>query len=111
MALQKQRELKNGIIVNYHRVVSINKITNSKNIYEIASYISQKQRQIEEEYQNLQKKSSEELTIDEKEKLDKGINVFIETQFLDKEYNESIDIKNVYNYLKTTEEFKNAEDV
>ena len=40
MALKKEIELENGIIVNYHRIVSINKITNDCNIIEVASYTS-----------------------------------------------------------------------
>ena len=43
MALKKQVELYNGIITNYHRIVSINKITNNCNIIEVASYISEQQ--------------------------------------------------------------------
>ena len=44
MAFKKEIELENGIIVNYHRIVSINKITNSSNIIELASYISEKKK-------------------------------------------------------------------
>ena len=35
MALKKEIELDNGIILNYHRITSINKITNEDN-YEFA---------------------------------------------------------------------------
>ena len=49
MALNKKIELKNGVIVNYHRIVSINKITNNANIIEIASYTSKEKRDEEKE--------------------------------------------------------------
>ena len=91
MALSKQIELENGIITNYHRVVSINKITNSSTLIEVASYISKEKR--DEEKENLTS------------------NVFINTNYLSKEYDGEENIEDIYNYLKTTEEFSGAEDI
>ena len=98
MALQKKIELKSGIVVNYHRIVSINKITNNTTLIEIASYINSEKRKEEEDYYN----STEE---------NKTMNVFINTTFINKEYAEDETIKDLYDYLKTTELFKDAEDV
>lgn len=95
MALKKEIVLNNGVIVNYHRIVSINKITNLGNIIEIASYTSEPKR--EEEKQALLE--------------NKKMNVYIETQFLNKEYNSNETIDDVYNYLKTLEKFKDAENI
>ena len=39
MALIKEIVLDNGTTLNYHRIVSLNKIVNKSNIIEIASYI------------------------------------------------------------------------
>lgn len=94
MALLKKIELNNGIIVNYHRIVSVNKITNNSTIIEIASYINEVKRQEE-----IEKKAN-------KEQMD----IFIETTFLNKEYNEQENIQDLYEYLKTTEKFKDAEN-
>ena len=98
MALKKQVELYNGIITNYHRIVSINKITNNCNIIEVASYTSEKQREKEKEYYN----STNE---------NKSMNIFIETSFVQKEYSENETIEECYKYLKTLEQFKEARDV
>jgi len=98
MALKKQIELDNGITVNYHRIVSINKITNNCNIVEISSYTSEKQREKEIEYY----KSEDE---------DKTMNVFIDTTYVNMEYNENITIEEIYKYLKTLDKFKDAEDI
>lgn len=98
MALQKEITLNNGIKVNYHRIVSINKITNNSTIIEVASYINKSERQKEIDYYN----STEE---------EKSMNVFIETNYIEKEYNETDTIEDLYLYLKTTEQFKNAIDV
>lgn len=97
MALKKTIILNNGIPVNYHRVVSINKITNNCNIIEVASYISEEKRQEEIDYYN----STDE---------NKSMNVFIDTNYINKEYDENETIQDVYDYLKTTEKFKDAED-
>lgn len=98
MALKKKIELENGIIVNYHRIVSINKVTNNCNIIEVASYTSEKQRDKEKEYY----KSIEK---------DKRMNVFIETEYIQKEYSENETIEECYEYLKKIDKFKDAEDV
>lgn len=98
MALQKQIVLDNGIVTNYHRIVSINKITNNSTIVEVASYISKDERQKEIEYY----KSKEE---------DKSMNVFINTTYMNVDYEENKNIQDLYNYIKTTEIFKDAEDI
>lgn len=101
MALNKEIELENGIILNYHRIVSINKITNNCNIIEVASYASKKQREKEKEYYE-QAKSNDYI--------DASMNVFIETTYINKEYSEKETIEECYDFLKTTEEFKDAEN-
>ena len=98
MALKKQIELNNGIITNYHRIVSINKITNNCNIIEVASYISEQQREKEKEYYNDADGN-------------KSMNIFIETNFIQKEYSENETIEDCYKYLKKTEDFKDATDI
>lgn len=98
MALKKEIELDNGIILNYHRITSINKITNNCNVVEISSYTSEKQREKEIEYY----KSEDE---------DKTMNVFIDTTYVNMEYNENITIEEIYEYLKTLDKFKDAEDI
>ena len=94
MALIKSIELENGMIVTYHRIVSINKITNKNLIIEVGSYINKMKRQ-------------EEI---EKEKTGEQMHVYIDTTYINKEYNENENIKDLYEYLKTTDKFENAED-
>lgn len=95
MALLKEIELPSGVIVNYHRIVNISKITNNKVIVEVSSYTSQKKR--EEEIEKLAARE--------------GMNIFIETDFIDTKYDEDKTIKDYYEYLKTTEKYSGAEDV
>lgn len=100
MALQKEIELENGIVVNYHRIVSITKITNQLNSIEVASYISAKKR--EEEQQAL------EIGIENGEAIE--TNIFIDTTYINKDYDETETIEDAYDYLKTLDKFKKAKD-
>ncbi len=113
MALQKSIELENGVVLNYHRITTFNKITNIINIIEVSSYTNKAQRDKEQEYILAQTKSAnnEELTEREQYLIENGINVFIETDYINIPYNESMTIEEAYEYLKTTEKYKEAEDV
>ena len=94
MALIKEIELKNGVKVNYHRIVSVNNITNHVSIIEVASYTSKEKRE------------------QEKEAFEKGkfIDAFKETKFIEKEYEEDLNVVSAYEYLKTLPEFSGCTD-
>ena len=98
MALQKQIKLDNGITTNYHRIVSINKITNNSIIIEVGSYISKEKRE-------------EEIAYYENTDPEKSMNVFIDTTYITADYDENKTIQDLYEYLKTTNKFKDAEDI
>lgn len=94
MALIKEIELENGVKVNYHRIVSVNNITNHVSIIEVASYTSKEKRE------------------QEKEAFEKGkfIDAFKETKFIEKEYEEDLNVVSAYEYLKTLPEFSGCTD-
>lgn len=94
MALIKEIELNNGVKVNYHRIVSVNNVTNHASIIEIASYTSKEKREQEKE------------AFERKEFID----VFKETQFIEKEYEEDLNVVSAYEYLKTLPEFSGCTD-
>lgn len=94
MGLKKLIELDNGVTTNYHRIVSINNITNISTIIEVASYTSEEKR--EEEKQAIENATS--------------MNVFINTQYINKDYTDSVSAEQAYEYLKTLDMFKNAEN-
>lgn len=95
MALSKAIELDNGVILNYHRIVTITKITNHSTVLEIAGYTSQTKR--EQEIQQFE--NGEEIT------------VYIDTTFMSVDYDEKTTIKDWYDYLKTTAKYIDADDV
>lgn len=113
MALQKRIKKDNGIILNYHRIVALNKITNVLNAIEVNSYINETQRAKEQRYQELQRKNAngEELTDEEREELQKGIDVLVEADYISTDYDADMTIEQAYEYLKTLDKYKNSKDV
>lgn len=96
MALKKEIILDNGITLNYHRVISINNITNQISMIEVASYINEAQRQKEIDWYKATVKGD--------------MNVYIQSNTYEKEYDKNLNVDNAYDYLKTLEQFKDAED-
>lgn len=94
MGLKKEITLSNGVSVSYHRIVSINNITNVSTIIEVGSYTSEEKR--EEEKVAIQNAQS--------------IDVFIDTEYINKDYTENMTIEQAYDYLKTLDKFKSSED-
>lgn len=94
MALIKSITLENGITVNYHRVVSVNNITNHSSIIEVASYTSKEKRQ--EEKSALENNES--------------MNVFIHSEYISVDYSPLMNVNSAYEYLKNINKFKNSED-
>ena len=94
MAILKEIELPSGVTVNYHRVVSVNNITNHASIIEVASYTSKAKRE------------------EEKTALENGedMNVFIETEYIGTPYNENMNVAAAYEYIKNTEKYANSSD-
>ena len=96
MALKKDIVLDNGIILNYHRVTSVNNITNSSSIIEVSSYINEEQREKERLWYEGDCQGS--------------FNVLINAKFYLTEYNKNLNVDSAYEYLKTLEIFEGAED-
>ena len=94
MALLKKIELDSGIILNYHRIVTITKVTNHATIIEVAGYTSKEKRELE--IQQLSEGSA--------------ITAYIDTSFISVGYDEGATIKDWYAYLKTTEKYNGAQD-
>ena len=94
MALIKEIELPSGVKVNYHRVVSVNNVTNHASIIEIASYTDKSKRA--EEIEALANNAD--------------TNVFIYSEYLEIPYNSELNVNSAYGYLKTLEKYSDATD-
>ena len=97
MALKKDIKLDNGIILTYHRVVSVNSIVNRQSMIEVGSYLNKEEREKEREWYN--SGSADRL------------NVYIGTKYYIKDYDKELNVDNAYEYLKTLDDFADAEDV
>lgn len=93
MALKKEIETSKGIITNYHRIMSINNITNKETQIIVYSYANEEKRLEEENAE-----PEEEI-----------FNV-ISSEMITKEYEEDFDVVKGYEYLKTLDKYKEAED-
>ena len=87
MALKKNITLDNGVVLQYHRIISLHKITNEVDVIEVGSYISQDKREEEPEK-----------------------DVCVRRKNYDMEYDEESTIADAYDYLKTLDEYEDAED-
>lgn len=97
MALYKEKTLDNGIILTYHRVVSVNSITNLQSMIEVGSYLNKEQREKEREWYETGGEDR--------------LNVYISTTYYTKEYDKDLNVDTAYEYLKTLEDFADAEDI
>ena len=96
MALLKAITLDNGVTTKYHRIVSMNVIVNNQIIIEVASYTDVTKREEEKEYYQNEETES--------------MNVYIETEYINIDYDEDMSIKKAYEYLKTLEKYEDAKD-
>lgn len=101
MALNKKIELTSGIVTNYHRIASMNIITNQQNIIEVDSYTSKEKREVE--------KTALEQSQEKRETV--PFNVFIDATYITCPYNQTMTIKSAYDYLKTLPEYEGAKDI
>lgn len=97
MALLKKIPLESGIEVSYHRVASVCSITNVVCRIEISSYASRAKRHEEKIALASVGKSADH-------------DVFIETEFIDVPYDQSITVSTAYEYVKTLPKYKGAID-
>ena len=113
MGLLKKVILKNGITLKYHRISCIMNRTNVESLIEITSYLDQTKRNDEIKYNDIQTKNNTEIELADIEKsvLNNGLDLYTNVQCIQLGYDETLDVKKAYNYLKTLDDFKNAEDI
>lgn len=94
MGLQLAKEI-GGIPLNYHRVASVNIITNQVNLIEVQSYVSKAKR--DEEKQALENR--------------RGMDVFIHANTYSAPYDQTMTVDSAYEYIKALDDFSGATDV
>ena len=101
MSLEKEITLPNGVTLYYWRIVSLTTVVNQQSIIEVAGYISKDMRDAE----------SAALAEARETGNYPETNVYIETQFVNVEYDPEMSVVKAYEMLKGTEEFDGATDV
>lgn len=91
MALKKAITQDDGVVTSYHRILYLTITPNRQNSIAIASYVDEESRDAEK---------------DDANKYPYKIGVTYETS-----YDQEMTIEGAYEYLKTLEEFKEAEDI
>lgn len=100
MALKKDITLDNGVTLSYHRIVSVNCITNQQNIVEVCSYISADAREKEKEAAAAMVDGT----------ATEPANIYTSTQYFTCTYDQTMTVDSAYAYLKTLDDFKEAAD-
>ena len=101
MGLINNETLPNGVGLEYWRIVSLTIITNEQCVIEVAGYTSKEKRDEEQEAIAHARETGEWPELD----------VFIETKFINIEYDPDLSVNKAYELLKGMEEFSGATDV
>lgn len=96
MALKKAIIQDNGIVTEYHRIFDIENIINDRTRIKVYSYINQAEREKEKRNPKYSPR---------------GNYIYIVKSIENLDYDDSLTIDKAYEYLKTTEKYKGAEDV
>lgn len=132
MAVQKSIELESGVTVSYHRIVSVNAITNVQSAIEVASYTSESKRAEEKDYLEAVKQRSETVkavlaqhaaAVEEAVETGESVpapelpeevppcSVFISTEYVAVEYGKSMGIAEAYSRIKSLPKYEGSEDL
>lgn len=95
MAIEKEVTRHNGLTFNYHRVVSVNGVSNRESIIEVASYLNKLER------------NKEAAAIQNGVPMD----VIVSTQYVTAPYDPNMGITGAYQYIKGIEPFTDPHDV
>ncbi len=122
MAISKAMTQSNGIALNYHRIVSVNTVTNVQTSIEVQSYISEEARLTEKQwYENMRRynelsKQDVSLLTDEDRAFVEGfeikpLDVYIQSSFHVMGYDPYMNVNGGYDYLKSLPEYEGCMDV
>lgn len=111
MAISKKITLANGVAVNYHRVVSVNTITNHANVIELASYTSKTKRTEEKAALEAGRAAAAAEGGDAPNAGAVEHDVFIQTSYFNADYDQGMTIVDAYEWVKALPEFEGAADV
>ena len=98
MAIRKAVSMKNGLVLNYHRIAMINIEPNQRITILVHSYLDEPARNYEKSYANGEINGE-------------PIFPYVDSEYIQIEYDEDMSIKKAYEVLKNMPKFKEAEDI
>ena len=98
MALKKAITKSNGVEVSYHRIAMVKIDTNQQVTILLYSYINEEDRNYEKRYAAGEIEGEPTFP-------------YIDAEYISLDYDENMNIKNAYEWLKTQPAFEGAEDV
>lgn len=98
MALKKKIVKQNGVELDYHRIAMVKIDTNQKSTILLYSYINEEGRNYEKRY------AAGEI-------VGEPSFPYVDAEYISLNYDENMNIKNAYEWLKTQPQFEGAEDV
>ena len=98
MALKKSIIKPNGVEVNYHRIAMVKIDTNQGVTILLYSYLNEEGRNYEKRYAAGEIQGEPTFP-------------YVDAEYISVDYDESMNIKNAYEWLKTQPAFEGAEDV
>lgn len=98
MAIYKQLIANNGVPVAYHRIALLSIDVNNQNTVLVHSYVSENGRQIERDH-------AEGILV-----MDETNAPYVDAQYLNCEYDGTMDIEKAYEWLKTLPQYEGAAD-
>lgn len=110
MALSKLIKF-DKVETNYHRIIEMRNVINKNTFIEVGSYTSEQRRDNEIEINELRSKNYDDLTPEEKDRVTNMENIYVHYSNYMLDYKEDLTIEEAYDYLKTLDEFKDAENV
>lgn len=98
MALKKKKIMKNGLTLEYHRISMVRIDTNQQISILVHSYLNEESRQYEKDYESGKIQGIPEFP-------------YVAGEYLSLDYDENMNIKNAYEWLKRQPGFEESEDV
>lgn len=102
MGLSKEIRMPNGVVLGYHRIVTLTQHVNVATIFEVQSYLNEAERIREQEAYAANEQAGEAIA---------EIDVYVDVNFFHLDYDPEMTVAKAYAYLKTLGDYEGAEDV
>lgn len=97
MALKKKIQKPNGVVLEYHRIAMVKIDVNQQCTILVESYLNEDGREYEKSYA--------------RGEIEEPVFPYTSAEYINLDYDENMNVKNAYEWLKQQPEYEGAEDV